>query len=87
MLTYQKLIIQEDFQKEPNSPMRNQIKVINFRPNQMESLQINDRETHLYRDYDTKGRISQNFHQKAALAGIKNLETISFRKDSPVKQT
>ncbi len=48
---------------------------------------IDDRETHLYRDYDTKGRISQNFHQKAALAGIKNLETISFRKDSPVKQT
>lgn len=48
---------------------------------------IDDRETHLYRDYDTKGRISQSFHQKAALAGIKNLETISFRKDSPIKQT
>jgi len=43
MLTYQKLIIQEDFQKEPNSPMRNQIKVINFHPNQMESLQINQK--------------------------------------------
>lgn len=47
---------------------------------------IDDRETHLYRDYDTKGRINQSFHQRAALAGIKNLETISFRKDSPVKQ-
>lgn len=43
MLTYQKLIIQEDFQKELNFQMRNQIKVINFRPNQMESLQINQK--------------------------------------------
>ena len=43
MLTYQKLIIQEDFRKEPNSPTQNQIRVINFRPNQTESLQINQK--------------------------------------------
>jgi hypothetical protein len=36
---------------------------------------IDDRESHLYREYDQKGRMAQSFYQRAALAGIKNLET------------
>ena len=48
---------------------------------------IDDKVSHLYRDYDSKGRVNQSFYQRAALAGIRNLETTSFRKDSPVRQT
>ena len=48
---------------------------------------IDDRESHIYKEYDSKGRLNQSFYQRAALAGVKNLETRSFRKDSPVKQT
>lgn len=48
---------------------------------------IDDRESRIYKEYDSKGRLNQSFYQRAALAGVKNLETRSFRKDSPVKQT
>lgn len=48
---------------------------------------IDDRISHLYREYDNRGRVSQSFYQRAALAGIRNLETTSFRRDSPVRQT
>ena len=48
---------------------------------------IDDRESHLYKEFDSKGRADQSFYQRAALAGIKNLETTSFRKDSPIQQT
>lgn len=43
--------------------------------------------SHLYREYDNSKRVDQSFYQRAALAGIKNLETISYRKDSTVQQT
>ena len=46
---------------------------------------IDDRESHIYREYDHKGRMAQSFYQRAALAGIKNLETNCFRKDSPIR--
>jgi hypothetical protein len=45
---------------------------------------IDDRETHLYREFDSKGRMNESFYRRATLTGIKNLETNSFRKDSPV---
>lgn len=48
---------------------------------------IDDKVSHLYREYDNRGRVSQSFYQKAALAGIKNLETNCYRKDSPIRQT
>ena len=48
---------------------------------------IDDRVSHLYREYDNSKRVGQTFYQRAALAGIKNLETISYRKDSTVRQT
>ena len=48
---------------------------------------IDDRQSHIYREFDHKGRMNQNFYQRAALAGIKNLETNCFRKDSPIGKT
>ena len=48
---------------------------------------IDDRDTHLYREYDSKGRMNESFYRKATLAGIKNLETNSYRMDSPINKT
>jgi hypothetical protein len=48
---------------------------------------IDDRETHLYREYDSKGRMNESFYRRATLAGIKNLETNSYRKDSPIMKS
>lgn len=48
---------------------------------------INDGESRLYKGYDSRGRVDQSFQQKAALHGVRNLETKAFRKDSPVRQT
>jgi hypothetical protein len=45
---------------------------------------IDDSKTHLYREYDSRGRMNESFYRRATLAGIKNLETNCFRKDSPV---
>ena len=45
---------------------------------------IDDRESHLYREYDINGRINEAFYQRAALAGIKNLETNSFNRGSSI---
>lgn len=46
---------------------------------------IDDSQSQFYREYDKCGRIQNAFMQRAALAGIKNLNTQCFRKDSPVK--
>ena len=46
---------------------------------------IDDLENKIYKDYDSKGRLNQSFQNKANYAGIKNLETKSFRNESPVK--
>jgi hypothetical protein len=49
---------------------------------------INDHESHLYREYDSKGRINHSFANRAALSGVKNLETsviLGFKFD--VKET
>ena len=48
---------------------------------------IDDKESHLYKDFDYKGRIEQTFQQRAAIAGVKALETNQFRKDSPIRMT
>ena len=45
---------------------------------------IDDTQSELYRDYDRCGRIQNAFMQRAAFAGIKNLNTAAFRNDSPL---
>jgi hypothetical protein len=45
---------------------------------------IDDTQSELYRDYDRCGRIQNAFMQRAAFAGIKNLNSASFRNDSPL---
>lgn len=43
-----------------------------------------DAEAKQYREYDQSGRNQQTFHQRAALAGIKNLQSTSYRHDGPI---
>jgi hypothetical protein len=43
---------------------------------------LDGRDSKIYQEYDSKGRMNDSFYQKAAMAGIKNLETKSFRNDS-----
>ena len=40
---------------------------------------FSDAESKQYRDYDQHGRNQNAFQQRAALAGIKNLQSNSFR--------
>ena len=46
---------------------------------------IDDTQSELYKDYDRCGRIQNAFMQRAAFAGIKNLNTAAFRNDSPLQ--
>lgn len=46
---------------------------------------IDDTQSEMYRDYDRCGRIQNAFMQRAAFAGIKNLNSASFRNDSPLQ--
>ena len=48
---------------------------------------IDDRISHLYREYDNGKRVGQTFYERAALASFKNLETVSYRKDSTIRKT
>mmetsp|Transcript_45072 Transcript_45072/g.59771 ORF Transcript_45072/g.59771 Transcript_45072/m.59771 type:complete len:129 (-) Transcript_45072:171-557(-) len=43
-----------------------------------------DAEGKQYRDFDQNGRNQQTFQQRAALAGIKNLQSTSYRQDGPI---
>lgn len=47
---------------------------------------LDDRESHIYRDFDSKGRIAESFYQRAALQGIKNLETTAYNRDSSINK-
>jgi hypothetical protein len=45
---------------------------------------IDDHHSDLYREFDKCGRTNSAFMQRAALAGIKNLNTASFKNESPL---
>lgn len=47
---------------------------------------IDDRESHIYREFDSKGRCNQTFYQRAALQGIKNLDSNAYQRDSSVSK-
>ena len=42
------------------------------------------RDQKIYKEFDSRGRIDDSFYKKAALAGIKNLDTKSYNNDSSV---
>lgn len=46
---------------------------------------IDDLVSELYKDFDKCGRTQNTFMQRAAMAGVKNLQTNSYRKDSPLR--
>ena len=48
------------------------------------SVGIDDAQSHLYKEYDRSGRNSNSFMQRAALTGIKNLDSQSYKKDTPI---
>ena len=44
---------------------------------------INDAESKLYKDFDKNGRTSAVESNKAALTGVKNLQTVPYKYESP----
>ena len=44
---------------------------------------INDAESKLYKDFDKNGRTSAVESNKAALTGVKNLQTVAYKYESP----
>ncbi len=46
---------------------------------------VDDYQSDLYRDFDRCGRTQHEFQNRANLAGIKNLNTTSFRHESPIR--
>jgi hypothetical protein len=41
-----------------------------------------ERDHKIYREFDSKGKMDDSFYKRAALAGIKNLDSKSYRNDS-----
>ena len=44
-----------------------------------------DAESKQYREFDQSGRNQQTFSQRAAMAGIKNLQSTTYKQDGPIK--